>query len=980
MGLFRVIEESGGKLIKFFRLTLLISAFALKKMLRNKWMYFCLFIGAIVFVAVISSIIIFTNGLSQHMLLRDLESLHFNENHYPGVWSVKIPIKKDDEVEDGYKRVKSFIPHIEERYVPGMGLPVLASRKQYEFDRFFYDRLDNGRPRSVNLAAFENLWNHVDFVAGRLPDKNNPDGILEFVMPLVDYQYFDYNLNEPFDLKTYSLQDRLFGTAVCVGVFQPRIGDPYWYPDGETVARQSGIPVYPMLFIDFDYVVEQFVEPRAVYLSSFSVYYCFSYTQIRNENVNDTLGFLERQRAELYGSGTVEFAMEGTLKTFLERRDFLEFMLWVLKIPIILIVVLYIYMVSQLIIKNESNEIAVMKSRGARNLQILLMYALTSILVAITAIALGVPFGLLICQILGLSNGFMEIVLRQGLPLRLSFSSYIYAAAAAGGFVLIMLIPALRATRDSIVESKRKKGRRSSVPLWQKLCVDFVFIAVSLYGLYSFGAGMGFRTIIEAEGMSSPIDPLLLVSSSLFVMGMGLFFIRLFPLLIKAIFTAGKKLWSPQLFATLLSISRLHGSNQFLTLFLVFSIGLGLFNATMARTLNRFLEERIRYENGADINLTQVWRTEMYAVVIHNDDGHVTYERIRYIPGGATQLPSNSLGPFVDVREPPFNVFNQLTGVKNATKVFNREDAMISNDVRSAYTEVMGIIPHEFGEIAWFRNDLLPVHINNYLNLMTLDPSAVFLSTQLRDEFNFSIGDHIKIKWDNQAGTFEGVVRGFVDYWPTINPVLQQYFVIANLDTIHKYMRVEQYSVWMSLDEGASSAALYASINDENIRLFRINDTLQELIAVKSDPLMRGINGSLTLGFIITLCVTFIGFLIYWILSVKSRLLQFGILRSLGLKRSKVISALIWEQLLVSGSAAAAGLGVGILTSRLFVPTLQQIYPVSEQIPPFRASANISDLVILLGTIGTMLGVGLIILAVIIRQLKVDQILKLGED
>jgi len=37
--------------------------FTLKKMLRNKWMISCLLIGAIVFVAIISMIPIYSNGV-----------------------------------------------------------------------------------------------------------------------------------------------------------------------------------------------------------------------------------------------------------------------------------------------------------------------------------------------------------------------------------------------------------------------------------------------------------------------------------------------------------------------------------------------------------------------------------------------------------------------------------------------------------------------------------------------------------------------------------------------------------------------------------------------------------------------------------------------------------------------------------------------------------------------------------------------------
>ena len=43
----------------------------------------------------------------------------------------------------------------------------------------------------------------------------------------------------------------------------------------------------------------------------------------------------------------------------------------------------------------------------------------------------------------------------------------------------------------------------------------------------------------------------------------------------------------------------------------------------------------------------------------------------------------------------------------------------------------------------------------------------------------------------------------------------------------------------------------------------------QKIIESKNDPLLQGFNGMLTLGFIITMFVCVIGFLIYWILSIK---------------------------------------------------------------------------------------------------------------
>jgi putative ABC transport system permease protein len=184
----------------------------------------------------------------------------------------------------------------------------------------------------------------------------------------------------------------------------------------------------------------------------------------------------------------------------------------------------------------------------------------------------------------------------------------------------------------------------------------------------------------------------------------------------------------------------------------------------------------------------------------------------------------------------------------------------------------------------------------------------------------------------------------------------------------------------MRISDDTSSLELYESINETEIRVTALSDTRQDLIAVKNDPQLQGLNGSLTLGFIVTLCITLIGYLIYWVLSIRSRLLQFGVLRAMGLSRLGLIASLVWEQLLVSGSAIIAGFGVGIIASRLFVPTLQFIYSASEQVPPFLTTASRSDYITLLSAFGVMLAAGLIILTVMIRRFKIDQILKLGED
>jgi len=915
------------------------------------------------------------------MLLKDLEAQQLSTGDYPGNWFLSVIIKSsDDEYQEGYERARRFEHLVENDYIPNMQLPVLASRKHYSLDRFFYFTQPMEDLRQISIFGIEDFWDHVDIISGRAPNHSTSGDVFEFVLSRADYQRSDIRLNQEFDLFTYALPrdtDRQFGKAVCVGVFEPRFEEPYWYSDFGFYATT--------FIIDYDYLVETFVETESNFVSFLSFYYCFDYTEIRLNDVSSILSTTRRVHHDIFRDGRLTFPMEFSLRTYSERRDVLEFMLWILIVPVIIMLLFYIYMVSNLMISHERNEISVLKSRGARNSQIFSVYALMSVLIAGFAFITGPPLGLLASRVLGLSNGFMELVVRRGLPLELSATSYQYAGYAIILFILIMLIPPLLATRDTIVKTKQKKSRRIAAPLWQKLWLDAVLILVSLYSLNLYRTNAEIRAISDLSGVGAPVDPLVLAASSMFVLGAGLAFIRLFPYIVKLIYWLGRKIWPPTLYSTLLSISRFRGSSQFLALFLVFNIGLGLFNATAARTLNRFLEDRIRYENGADIVLTQSWPLEMiYYRVELSEDGEISYHRTVPPPpnmGGSDTGASDEMIIYrTQVKEPPFDVFQRLNGVEEATKVYRRDGVTISTGQMRVNSEIMGIIPNEFGQVAWFREDLFPAHINSYLNLMTADPSAVLMSSSLRDEFGFRVGDHVKIGWREQSGSLDCTIYGFVDYWPGINPVLQSSFVIANLNTIHRQMRIEPYSVWLSLEEGTTSLELYDALNEAEIRVSRINDMNQNLIVAKNDPMLQGMNGTLTLGFIVTLCITFIGFLIYWVLSIRSRLLQFGILRAMGLSRLGLVTTLMWEQLLVSGTAIGAGFGVGILTSRLFVPTLQLIYSVSEQVPPFLTTAVRSDYTTLLVAFGGMLVAGLTVLIVMIRRLKTDQVLKLGED
>ena len=176
------------------------------------------------------------------------------------------------------------------------------------------------------------------------------------------------------------------------------------------------------------------------------------------------------------------------------------------------------------------------------------------------------------------------------------------------------------------------------------------------------------------------------------------------------------------------------------------------------------------------------------------------------------------------------------------------------------------------------------------------------------------------------------------------------------------------------------SADIYQDITDKELNFTSLLDRSQELVAVKNDAMLQGLNGALTLSFLVSVFVCFIGFLIYWILNIKSRTLQFGILRAMGLSKGSLLRMLMWEQLFVSGGAILAAVGIGAASSSLTVPLLQYLYPAAEQIPPFRITVFAEDYAKIFLVIALMLFISVVILSVLINKLKIDQALKLGED
>jgi putative ABC transport system permease protein len=404
-----------------------------------------------------------------------------------------------------------------------------------------------------------------------------------------------------------------------------------------------------------------------------------------------------------------------------------------------------------------------------------------------------------------------------------------------------------------------------------------------------------------------------------------------------------------------------------------------LFSASAARTINKNNEDKIRYSNGADMTMKVKWDSDEPPPASSGG------------PPGAQAAPAVPVPKVFHYVEPPFLPYSHLPGVEAAAKVFIKDDAFAEMNSISVSTRLMGIDTNEFGQVAWIRDGLLDHHFYDYLNLIAGDPSAVLISRSIADELKVKVGDHINLSWMD-ASMAQANVYGIIDYWPGWNPnpaqiakdsdvvTAKPHLVVGHLSFIQDNIALLPYDVWMKLKPDASLNAFYKALTDKSWPIIDLNDTRQAIIKVKNEPFELAINGVMTLGFIISIFISFFGFLLYWILSLSGRTLQFGILRAMGISFKQLIGLLLLEQLLTSGAAILMGVLIGNLANQLFVPLFQLSFNTATQVPPFHVVFNAGDYIRLYITLGFMLLLGLVVLGWMLSKIKIHQAIKLGED
>lgn len=448
--------------------------------------------------------------------------------------------------------------------------------------------------------------------------------------------------------------------------------------------------------------------------------------------------------------------------------------------------------------------------------------------------------------------------------------------------------------------------------------------------------------------------------------------VRLTGLIILLVDRLFKKHFSPAMYASFLQLKRTRYNQGFLAVFLIMTVAGGIFDANMARTMNSNMEKRIVYNVGCDAIYNEDFRLRIQK----NKDGSVSWM----------------------YDEPDFGKYESLKNegiCDGVTRVLEDERVDISagsGSISDAY--LMAINTKEFGETAKLQSDqnddINDAHWFNYLNELAKEPDGVIISSNLAKDMGLKVGDSLNYSRyvpeavdDDQIYASENakvcaIVKGFPGYerytyeTDVEGNVTEQekYLIVANYATVVEKFGMTPYSVWMNLSKGKTVDDIYKNLT-----------SAQQLIDEnKNSATVQITNGMFTLSFILSLIVCSVGFLLYWVMTLKQRELQFGIYRAMGMRMREVKAMLLNEQIFLSFLPLIAGAGIGITATAMFVRLISIIYLPQKHNIGVNVYIYPSDMLELTGVLFVAVAVCYVVISRLLKSMKIAQALRLGED
>lgn len=891
--------------------------YAMKRFWKQPLLVLSVFIGLLIAVAMVTTVPLYSNAATFRVLERELsianessliQSRPFDFVYrYIGSWHGNL-------LSDQLTKLNDYFDN---RISDVIGLPIeervnFVSTDNLQLFPLGLPQISTNVLDLVKLAYMDNFKNHITVIDGSIPIEGNLE-IIELLASndlanqlgmSVGKEYI-LRFSDPATDKHWTKQVKIAGIWIPKDPF-----DTYWsFYTSESFAKKLILNK-----TDFDEVV----STNEVPINETAWRLSLNGDGISSQNVDQTLNRIntvQNQLNSIVVNTNLELSPVAALQQFSQTSNELTRILIFFSLPILVMIILFLMMISDLFARSQQNEIAILRSRGASRRWIVGIYFWQWLMIGIAAIAGGLLLGILFSRFVSNTYSFMVFSTVNSPVPTLGRTAYLLALSMVSVAIFAMLIPIYKVSKETILGYKRSTARNSNTEFWQKAYLDLLLLAVSVYGLYVLRSQGRLTIFGKSLGGNDPFtNPLMFLLPTLFILSLLLFSLRILPLIIELLNRLVNKFQGASLILVLRQFARSGRAHHASLLLLGLTISIAFFASSMAATIDQGMHDNVYYQNGADIHFYE--GGEFVKIDSGGtSDGQPNLSQVQEGEGYWNLLPVTD--------------YLSIPGVLGATRVGYYQANAYFGGVANAGS-LMGIDRDSFGSIAFSRPDFSAESFSGLLNRLASSPDAVLINEELWNRYNLNVGDVIELQTSttNLTGNMKFKVAGVFKYFPGWNRAENLNAFVVNLDYLFDtWGRMQPYDVFLKTSPTASLAMISERVNLMGVTMSKAADSRGALQNLIFSPKRQGALGLLSVGFISSTILAIIAILIYVIFTFRERSIHFGVLRAIGLSSSQLKTSLVMEIGMIAFLGVLLGNLVGSVASRLFIP----VFPVNVQ-------------------------------------------------
>jgi putative ABC transport system permease protein len=825
----------------------------------------------------------------------------------------------------------------------------------------------------VDIGYFSDLSSHITVTDGSFPAAVDAKSA-EVPVLLLDAEANQLGLHAGEHLILTSNADPAEGQAapvttkvVVAGIWKATDAhDGYWFDNPENLGKTLLVP---------EATFRQRIAP--LFKSQFlfaSWYIVYDSTAVRTDEIVNILTRTSRMlnRANTILAGTrLDYSPTQPLDNYRQRTELLTILLYVFSVPVVGLVLYFLALMSNLVVERRRGEVSLLASRGASPTQLTVVQFIEALGLSLVAIPLGLGLALGLATLMGMTQSFLRFASRPPIPVSISADSINFAILAAALGLATQVLPTLGSARTTIVRYKVDYARSLLAPAWQRLFLDVILLGIVGYGYYQLRERGSLSVLgvgVSTAGGDPLREPILFIAPSLFVFALALVTIRLFPItmtILSGVTSAARQVFWQLAFRNL---SRAPGRYVGPLLLTILTLGLGTFTASIAKTLDQNTIDQVRYRVGADLTVFEM-PSDQELGIDRSNPGAID-------PQELARRTAELAGYLMPVSEQA-----KVPGVRDVTRV-GSYDVSIRLGTGDTKGRLMGIDRVDFPRVAFFRRDFASEPLIGLMNDLARNNSAVLLPLDFAQKLGLQTGDYLPIQMSLTTGVknVDLTVMGTYTYFPTTYPN-QPPTLVANLDYIFESTgEISPHEVWFTVDPATPASSIETGLTKMGIPVATSTDERAELAIPLSRPERIGLFGMLSAGFLASAGLTALGFGLYTVSSLRRRMIEFGVLRAIGLSDVQMIASLLIEQTIIVVSGAFLGLVIGSATSVAFIPFFRVGATAEAIIPPFQVLLAWGDVTVILSAFAAILLVTSLGVIYRLGRLKIFEAVKLGES